>query len=57
MGQTLIVHSPLSLAHETGPRYIEAKSRYAAIINALRQTGLVGQRVRKGSSLLGFERL
>jgi acetoin utilization deacetylase AcuC-like enzyme len=41
MGQTLIVHSPLSLAHETGPRYIEAKGRYAAIINALRQEGLL----------------
>jgi acetoin utilization deacetylase AcuC-like enzyme len=41
MGHTLIVHSPLSLAHETGPHYIESKSRYAVIINALRQSGLL----------------
>ena len=41
MGQTLIVHSPLSLAHETGPHYLESKSRYVTIINALRQAGLL----------------
>jgi acetoin utilization deacetylase AcuC-like enzyme len=41
MPHTLIVHSPLSLAHKTGPRHIESPARYSVIIDALRHAGLL----------------
>ena len=41
MGHTLIVHSPLSMAHETGTHHIESKKRYVVIIDALRQARLL----------------
>lgn len=41
MSHTLIVHSPLSLAHKTGPHHIESPARYSAIIEALQHAGLL----------------
>ncbi len=41
MPQTMIVHSPLSLAHETGEHHIESKERYTVIIKALQAAKLL----------------
>jgi acetoin utilization deacetylase AcuC-like enzyme len=41
MGYTMIVHSPLSLAHDTGLHHVESSLRYVSIINALRQSGFL----------------
>ena len=40
MSRTLIVHSPLSLAHRTGKDHVESPQRYSVVIEALRREGI-----------------
>lgn len=41
MAHPMIIHSPLSLAHDTGPHHVESKARYSVVINALRESGFL----------------
>lgn len=43
MAPTGIVHSPLSLEHETGKGHVESKSRYETVMTALRTSGVLAR--------------